>query len=114
MGFSMRQIAVLLGLWGNSVHASLQVRGLVQPHVDCLDEKICEMSAIKRTLEKLIPLVRTTAEQTVRSSRDSPSIVDTRQIQTRFEPCTRLGGWHSARAARQRLGLRRSRRAMSI
>ena len=53
LGFSMRQIKELLGLWNNRRRASADVKRLVQRHVGDLDGRIAEMQAMRRTLVAL-------------------------------------------------------------
>ena len=53
LGFSMKQIQELLGLWSNPRRASAQVKKLAQAHADELSQKIREMQAMQRTLEQL-------------------------------------------------------------
>ena len=53
LGFSMKEIQELLGLWQNSRRSSAQVKKLAQKHIDELQQKIVEMVAMKRTLETL-------------------------------------------------------------
>jgi len=50
LGFSMKQIEVLLALWGNQKRASSEVKKLAQAHADELGAKILEMQAMQRTL----------------------------------------------------------------
>ena len=52
LGFSMKQIQTLLGLWQGH-HASRDVKRLAVEHIQELEEKIREMEAMKRTLENL-------------------------------------------------------------
>jgi len=54
LGFSMEQIADLLGLWSNRRRASRQVKALAQSHLDALQEKMREMAEMQRALEKLL------------------------------------------------------------
>ena len=54
LGFSMAQIAELLGLWRNQRRSSSKVKSLAQAHIDELDQKIREMTAMKATLEHLV------------------------------------------------------------
>jgi MerR family copper efflux transcriptional regulator len=54
LGFSMAQIAELLGLWRNQRRSSAKVKSLAQAHIDELDVKIREMTAMKATLEHLV------------------------------------------------------------
>ncbi|HET9693873.1 MAG TPA: Cu(I)-responsive transcriptional regulator [Steroidobacteraceae bacterium] len=53
LGFSIRDIEALLGLWSNPRRASRDVKRLAQSHVDELDRKIQEMQAMQRTLREL-------------------------------------------------------------
>jgi Cu(I)-responsive transcriptional regulator len=53
LGFSMREIRELLGLWGNRRRASADVKRLAQAHVKELDARIAEMQAMRRTLTQL-------------------------------------------------------------
>ncbi|MCM2316287.1 MAG: Cu(I)-responsive transcriptional regulator [Thermoanaerobaculia bacterium] len=52
LGFSMKQIHELLGLWRGQ-RSSREVRKVALDHVAELDTKIREMEAMKRTLETL-------------------------------------------------------------
>lgn len=53
LGFSMKQIEGLLGLWQNRGRASSQVKKLALQHVDELDARIDEMVAMRDTLKTL-------------------------------------------------------------
>jgi MerR family transcriptional regulator, copper efflux regulator len=53
LGFPLKEIKELLGLWGNRRRASGDVKRLVQRHVQALDEKIAELQAMRRTLVDL-------------------------------------------------------------
>lgn len=53
LGFSMKQIETLLGLWGDPGRSSGEVKRLAQAHADELAQKIVEMQAMQRTLEEL-------------------------------------------------------------
>jgi len=53
LGFSMKQIEVLLGLWNDQGRASSEVKKLAQGHADELARKILEMQAMQRVLENL-------------------------------------------------------------
>ena len=53
LGFSMKQIEVLLGLWSNRSRASAEVKRLARQHADDLAARIAEMQAMQRTLEDL-------------------------------------------------------------
>lgn len=54
LGFSMEEIAELLGLWQNRRRASASVRRIAQHHADELAQRIDAMQAMRRTLEHLI------------------------------------------------------------
>mgnify|MGYP000539459146 CR=1 FL=1 len=53
LGFSMKQIALLLSLWQNRTRPSREVKSIALQHIQELDEKIREMQAMKATLERL-------------------------------------------------------------
>lgn len=53
LGFSMKQIEVLLALWSDRARASAEVKRLAKQHADDLGERIAEMQAMQRTLEDL-------------------------------------------------------------
>lgn len=53
LGFSIKQIGILLGLWRDSRRPSSKVKRLALAHIAELDAKIREMQAMKRTLETL-------------------------------------------------------------
>lgn len=53
LGFSMKEIKELLGLWNNRRRASSDVKRLVEKHVQELDRKIAELQAMRRTLVNL-------------------------------------------------------------
>ena len=54
LGFAMKEIQQLLGLWQNRRRASSEVRRIAQAHIRDLDEKIDELQAMRRTLERLV------------------------------------------------------------
>lgn len=53
LGFSMKEIAQLLGLWSDPKRSSSEVKKLAQSHADELGRKIAEMQAMQRTLADL-------------------------------------------------------------
>lgn len=53
LGFSIREIDVLLGLWRNRRRASADVKRLAMEHVRELDVRIAEMQAMRATLANL-------------------------------------------------------------
>jgi len=53
LGFSIKQIETLLGLWQNRRRASATVKRMAMEHVAELDRKIQDMQAMKATLEQL-------------------------------------------------------------
>jgi Cu(I)-responsive transcriptional regulator len=54
LGFSMADVARLLGLWQNRRRASGEVRRIAQAHIADLDRRIAEMQELRRTLEHLV------------------------------------------------------------
>ncbi len=54
LGFSMKEIAALLGLWQNRRRASSDVRNVAKEHLAALDRKIAELEGMRRTLQQLI------------------------------------------------------------
>lgn len=53
LGFSMKQIADLIGLWLDQSRPSRKVKQLAQAHIGELDQRIRELQAMKSTLEQL-------------------------------------------------------------
>lgn len=53
LGFTMREVKVLLGLWANRRRASADVKRLALDHVHALDARIAEMQSMRRTLAGL-------------------------------------------------------------
>jgi MerR family copper efflux transcriptional regulator len=54
LGFSMEEIAELLGLWRDRSRASSQVKRIAQAHIEELRERIASMQAMQRTLQTLV------------------------------------------------------------
>ena len=54
LGFSMDEIAELVGLWQNRRRASANVRKVAQKHADELAQKIAAMQGMQKTLQHLI------------------------------------------------------------
>lgn len=54
LGFSMDEIAELVGLWQNRRRASANVRKVAQKHADDLAQRIAAMQEMQRTLQHLI------------------------------------------------------------
>lgn len=54
LGFSMEEIAELLGLWHDRSRASSQVKRIAQQHIDDLSERIASMQAMQRSLQTLV------------------------------------------------------------
>lgn len=54
LGFSMDQIADLLGLWSDHHRASREVKALAQRHLEALEEKMREMADMQRALANLV------------------------------------------------------------
>ncbi|MBO9538487.1 Cu(I)-responsive transcriptional regulator [Herbaspirillum sp.] len=53
LGFSMKQIADLIGLWLDQSRPSRKVKQLAEAHIGELDQRIRELQAMKSTLEQL-------------------------------------------------------------
>lgn len=54
LGFSMEQIAGLLGLWSNRRRTSREVKALAQAHLDALNEKMRELAQMQSALQALV------------------------------------------------------------
>lgn len=54
LGFSMPQIADLIGMWGNTSRSSREVKAIAQRHLADLEEKLREIAAMKTSLESLV------------------------------------------------------------
>lgn len=54
LGFSMAEIAELVGLWRNRQRASASVKRIAQRHVDDLATRIEAMQAMQRSLQALL------------------------------------------------------------
>ncbi len=53
LGFSIKEIAALLGLWRNRRRASADVKRIANDHVADLQRRIDEMQSMQRTLKQL-------------------------------------------------------------
>ena len=53
LGFSMKQIEVLLALWSDRSRASAEVKELAQRHAADLGARIAELQSMQRTLQDL-------------------------------------------------------------
>jgi MerR family transcriptional regulator, copper efflux regulator len=53
LGFSMKQIGQLVGLWSDPTRSSAEVKQLAQAHADELAGRIREMQSMQRTLQDL-------------------------------------------------------------
>ena len=54
LGFSLTEIAELLGLWQNRRRPSRQVKALAEAHIHELEQKATELLAMKAALEHLV------------------------------------------------------------
>ena len=54
LGFSIKQIEALLGLWQNQSRSSSQVKTLALEHIVELEQKIVELQSMKATLAHLV------------------------------------------------------------
>lgn len=81
LGFSMKQIQALLGLWNDPGRASAQVKKLAKAHADELAQKIRELQSMQRTLENL-------ARHCHGDSRpDCPILDDLQGVDPSEQPC---------------------------
>lgn len=53
LGFSMKEIKRLVGLWRNRARASADVKAMAQAHIHSLEQKINELEAMRDTLRHL-------------------------------------------------------------
>lgn len=54
LGFSIEQIAGLLGLWSNRERSSREVKALAQQHLQQLEDKLQELQTMKQALQRLV------------------------------------------------------------
>jgi MerR family copper efflux transcriptional regulator len=54
LGFTMKEIAALLGLWQDRRRASADVKRLATKHMADLDARIAELQGMRRSLENLV------------------------------------------------------------
>ena len=54
LGFSLEEVGKLLALWQDRERASADVKALAQGHVDELNRKIAELTALRDTLDELV------------------------------------------------------------
>lgn len=54
LGFSMEQIAELLGLWSNRRRAARDVKAVAQRHLDELEQKLREIAEMQAALRSLV------------------------------------------------------------
>ena len=54
LGFSIEQIAGLLGLWSDSHRSSREVKALAQTHLDELERKLSELRQMRDALQRLV------------------------------------------------------------
>jgi Cu(I)-responsive transcriptional regulator len=54
LGFSMAEIAELLGLWHNRSRTSASVKRIAQRHIDDLTQRIAAMQSMQRSLAALV------------------------------------------------------------
>ena len=53
LGFSVTEIAALVGLWDDRARASADVKRMALDHIDALDAKIAKLQAMRVTLHDL-------------------------------------------------------------
>jgi Cu(I)-responsive transcriptional regulator len=54
LGFSMEEIAELVGLWNNRRRASSSVKRIAEKHLDELEQRIADMQSMRNTLAHLV------------------------------------------------------------
>ncbi|WP_462381170.1 Cu(I)-responsive transcriptional regulator [Pseudomonas sp. Marseille-QA0892] len=54
MGFSLEEVGKLLALWQDRQRASADVKALAQQHIDELDSRISELTALRDSLSSLV------------------------------------------------------------
>jgi len=54
LGFSMDEIAELIGLWHNRRRASASVKRIAEQHLGELDQRIADLQAMRKTLSHLV------------------------------------------------------------
>jgi Cu(I)-responsive transcriptional regulator len=54
LGFSMAEIATLVGLWKDKRRASAKVKRIAQQHLDALQQRVAALQDMQRTLSRLI------------------------------------------------------------
>jgi Cu(I)-responsive transcriptional regulator len=54
LGFSMEEIAELVGLWHNRRRASSSVKRIAQKHLGDLEQRIADMQSMRNTLAHLV------------------------------------------------------------
>jgi Cu(I)-responsive transcriptional regulator len=54
LGFSMKDIKQLVGLWRNKTRSSAQVKAIASKHIDELEKKMMEIQSILTTLNHLV------------------------------------------------------------
>lgn len=54
LGFSMEEIAELVGLWHNRRRASASVKRIAQKHLGELEQRIADMQSMRNTLSHLV------------------------------------------------------------
>jgi len=58
LGFSMEQIAELIGMWGDDARSSREVKAVAQRHLDELEERMREITEMKNALERMVKACR--------------------------------------------------------
>lgn len=54
LGFSMKHIKELIGLWKHKTRTSAQVKSIAQKHIDELENKLQEIESMLKTLKHLV------------------------------------------------------------
>jgi MerR family transcriptional regulator, copper efflux regulator len=80
LGFSIAQIADLIGLWGNETRSSREVKAMAQQHLADLEEKLREIATMKTSLERLVMACHG-------DDRPTCAILDTLAVDSPAQPC---------------------------
>lgn len=58
LGFSMDQIAELIGMWGDTARSSREVKAVAQRHLEDLEVKLREIEEMKNALQRMVEACR--------------------------------------------------------
>jgi len=80
LGFSMAQIADLIGMWGNETRSSREVKAIAQRHLADLEEKMREIAEMRMGLEKMV-------QACLGDDQPGCAILDTLAVGSPTQPC---------------------------